>query len=84
MISIALNANMKPTSALIAENSPALWLAGAAAVREQRRVEVGRLDVQPPGRQRDQRGAHLRFAPGLDAHEDPCDPPRRAARASCA
>jgi len=32
VISIALNANMKPTSALIAENSSAAWLAGAAAL----------------------------------------------------
>ena len=64
--SIELNAKMKPTSAQIAANVSVDWLIGAAAWREERRVEVRRLDVQTTRGESHQAGAHLAARrPGL-------------------
>ena len=75
VISIALSANMKPTSALTAENSVSPWFSGAEATANSVESKLAGSRFKP-GARRDpaERRAHLAAASGLRLDEDARNP----------
>ncbi len=82
--SIALNANMKPTSALMTENSSSLWSAGAAAAANSRAsMSVGSTLSGCPTASASSSARTSRSRPGLARTRIRVNLPRRPL-ASCA